>query len=146
MRKKIIHNKVVAILFFLMIFGFKLNAESILSIKDNYAKKPLKGMDTTAAYFEVINSSPKIIRLQDITCEGVKRVSFHEMEIDPVNKLMKMKSLKSIKVMPGSARKFKPMGEHLMMMGLEDGFEEKSIVFCSLYANDNKIFWSFPLK
>ena len=118
-----------------MIFGFKLNAESILSIKDNYAKKPLKGMDTTAAYFEVINSSPKIIRLQDITCEGVKRVSFHKMEIDPVNKLM-----------PGSARKFKPMGEHLMMMGLEDGFEEKSIVFCSLYANDNKIFWSFPLK
>ena len=76
-----------------MIFGFKLNAESILSIKDNYAKKPLKGMDTTAAYFEVINSSPKIIRLQDITCEGVKRVSFHKMEIDPENKLMKMKSL-----------------------------------------------------
>ena len=36
MRKKIIHNKFVAILFFLMIFGFKLYAESILSIKDNY--------------------------------------------------------------------------------------------------------------
>jgi Uncharacterized protein conserved in bacteria len=62
------------------------------------------------------------------------------------SKLMRMKSLKSIELAPNSIRKFSPMQEHIMMMGLADDFKRQNKVICTLYANDNEIIWSFPLK
>ena len=146
MWNKIKHNRLHAILFFLIIFGFNLYEGNNLDIIDNYVKKPLKGTNSTAAYFKVVNKSQNKVILSEISCEGVSKTSFHKMEIDSETKLMKMTSLKSIQLMPNSVRKFAPMKEHVMMMGLKKGFEEEGIVICSLYANGNEILWSFPLK
>ena len=141
-----IHNKVHTILFFLFFLGFKLYGETSIKIIDNYVKKPLKGIDSTAAYFEVVNTSKNKITLRDIKCEGVTMTSFHKMEMNSESKLMRMKSLKSIELAPNSIRKFSPIQEHIMMMGLADDFKRQNKVICTLYANDNEIIWSFPLK
>ena len=146
MWKKIKHNRLHVILFFLILFGFNLYEGSNLDIIDNYVKKPLKGSNSTAAYFKVVNKSQNKVLLREIRCKGVSKTSFHKMEIDSETELMKMISLKSIELMPNSIRKFSPMKEHIMMMGLEKGFDEKSTVIYSLYANGNEITWSFPLK
>ena len=60
MWKKIKHNRLHVILFFLILFGFNLYEGSNLDIIDNYVKKPLKGSNSTGLHKITSNLKQKI--------------------------------------------------------------------------------------
>jgi len=120
--------------------------KSILEIKNNYVKKPLIGINATSAYFEVKNLSDRKVVIEEINCNEAKRTSFHKILLDESTGTMKMEMMKFIELEPNEEKAFVPMSDHLMIMGLSPDFGSNNKIECSVLVNQNKTYWSFPLK
>lgn len=76
----------------------------------------------TAAYFSMKNHGTKEVRLLQASSPDAKKIEIHRtVEADGS---VHMESIDSIKIKPGETIQLKPMGLHLMIMGLKKPLSE----------------------
>ena len=86
-----------------------------IEVLDAYLKKPLDGVNTTAAYMKIKNTSDKKIKIKGITCNNVL-AEFHET-VNKDSGMMSMNKLNLLTVEPKSEITLVPGKKHIMLMG-----------------------------
>ncbi|GGY39040.1 copper chaperone PCu(A)C [Parvularcula lutaonensis] len=85
-----------------------------------FIRLPADGAMMTAAYLTVTRDSDD--RLINAEIEGVERIELHtNTETDGV---MRMRRVEGFEVKAGEPLVLAPRGDHLMLIGLDEGFEE----------------------
>ena len=89
------------------------------------------GSDITAGYMKIENKTPFDDKLLNVKCGLSQNVQIHETYIDEKD-IAGMRMIKSIDIASGEIFELKPSGYHLMIMGVEKGFNEKEKIMCEL--------------
>ncbi len=89
------------------------------------------GSDITAGYMKIENKTPFDDKLLNVKCGLSQNVQIHETYIDEED-IAGMRMIKSIDIPSGEIFELKPSGYHLMIMGIEKGFNEKEKIKCEL--------------
>jgi copper(I)-binding protein len=74
------------------------------------------GAVTSAAYFDITNSSAETQRLIGASTTVAERVEIHTMSMD--GGVMRMRSIGAIDIAPGATVELRPGGLHLMLIAL----------------------------
>jgi len=94
-----------------------------LTIEHPWTRATPAGAKTAGGYVRITNNGDEADRLIGGAADGAKRVEVHEMKVE--NNIMKMRKLESgLEIEAGETVELKPGSYHLMMMGLEEPYQE----------------------
>ena len=117
-----------ALLSVLIILGFNSHAQSKdLEIRHARINATIPGMQTTAAYFDLINHTDNSIVLESASSNISNRVELHEHQMR--EGLMHMQKVEmGIGIKAGEIVSFEPGGHHIMLMNLEKSVREGEVI------------------
>jgi hypothetical protein len=94
-----------------------------LSIGHPWIRATPKGAQNAGGYMKITNNGSEADRLVGGTVAGAKIFEVHSMSVE--NNVMKMRRLEDgLEIKPGETVELKPGSYHVMMMGLDGGYEE----------------------
>ncbi len=94
-----------------------------LSIAHPWIRATPKGASNAGGYMKITNNGSEADRLVGGSVAGAKIFEVHFMAVE--NNIMKMRKLENgLEIKPGETVELKPGSFHVMMMGLEGGYEE----------------------
>lgn len=94
-----------------------------LSIADPWIRATPKGARNAGGYVKITNNGSEADRLVGGSVAGAKIVEVHYMAVE--NNIMKMRRLDDgLEIRPGETVALKPGSFHIMIMGLDGGYEE----------------------
>jgi hypothetical protein len=94
-----------------------------LSIGHPWIRATPKGAQNAGGYMKITNNGSQADRLVDGSVAGAKIFEVHFMAVE--NNVMKMRRLDDgLEIKPGETVELKPGSFHVMMMGLDGGYEE----------------------
>jgi hypothetical protein len=94
-----------------------------LSIGHPWIRATPKGAQNAGGYMKITNNGNEADRLVSGTVAGAKIFEVHFMSVE--NNVMKMRRLDDgLEIKPGETVELKPGSYHVMMMGLDGGYEE----------------------
>lgn len=133
--------------FFCLLFSFSLIAKDSSNFKielsDYYVRNVPITFKVTAAYFKLINSSPKIINVTKTESNCAKTVELHDVIED--KGVTKMVHMPDVQIKPGETLHFKPHGKHIMLIGLTDDYHNE--IPCKFnFFNRDKLEFSFTAR
>jgi copper(I)-binding protein len=95
-----------------------------LYIVDGWVNKPVAGVSNAAAYMTVRNTENNLQRIVSVRCEGAARCHLHQVIHE--KGIIRMKGVSAVDLPPKGDTVLKPGGMHIMLMGLQEGFADKS--------------------
>ena len=121
-----------------IILGVNLQAQSAhLEIRHARINATTPGMQTTAAYFDLVNHTNDSVVLESASSDISDRVELHEHKMH--DGLMQMQRVNGgISIKAGETVHFKPGGYHIMLMNLEGPVEERETITIVLHFADGK--------
>lgn len=97
------------------------------------------GSNVTAGYMKIKNNTKAEDIFLNASCDFSEKTQIHETYVDE-NEIAGMRMVENIVVPAGESFKLVPGGYHLMLMGIEEKFNEKEKVLCTLnFKNNGKI-------
>ncbi|RYZ82786.1 MAG: copper chaperone PCu(A)C [Proteobacteria bacterium] len=109
-------------------------AESTITVETPWVRQVEAGMKNSAAYFTLKNSSDQSIDLLKVASQAAATVEIHNhVHLDGA---MKMERVEKVTIAPKSSVEFKPMGYHVMLIGLSDSFKKDKKVALKLSFSD----------
>ena len=108
-----------------------------LEIRHARVNTTIPGMQTTAAYFELVNNTNEAVILESASSDIANRVELHEHKMH--EGLMRMRQVQEgISIGAGETIRFEPGGYHIMLMNLEESVKEGATITITLHFADGK--------
>jgi hypothetical protein len=85
-----------------------------LAASDVAIRKPVPGMQMTAAYLTLSNNTTQPIAITRVTSPQFEIVEMHESALE--DGMARMYKLGDLMILPGQSTRFAPGGKHLMLM------------------------------
>jgi copper(I)-binding protein len=96
--------------------------KSALSVTDAYAFATTEVQKNGAVFLTAQNNSGEKITITGASAENAETLELHTMSMD--NNVMEMRKVESFEVEAGQSTTLKPMGDHIMLMGLKAPLKE----------------------
>jgi copper(I)-binding protein len=121
----------------------KQTSNTSLSISQAYAKFPIEGQLSTAAYMTISNFSTQNLQIISVRCSGVESSIFHNTVLNSDNQMITMMMEKVLNIGSGQEIYLTEGGRHLMLMGLNLDSFKKGYILCNFFINQEEF---FPFK
>jgi copper(I)-binding protein len=108
--------------------------EAPLVATDVVIKAPMPGMQMSAGYLTLSNSSDAAITITKVSSPQFGAIEMHETRIE--DNVSRMVALAEVKIAAGSAVSFEPGGKHLMLMR---PIEDLDVVTLDFHAGEDVI-------
>ena len=137
--------KILLISFITLVFlsCTKQASNTSLSISQAYAKFPIEGQLSTAAYMTISNFSTQNLQIISVRCSGVESSIFHNTVLNSDNQMITMMMEKVLNIGSGQEIYLTEGGRHLMLMGLNLDSFKKGYILCNFFINQEEF---FPFK
>ena len=99
-----------------------------------WLKRPMPGLNMTAAYLTLENTTKKPLILEKVTGPDAEVYEIHTHL--KVNGVMKMRKLDYLTIKPGKIHQLKPMGDHIMLLNMPRGAFTKKTSQITLHFKD----------
>jgi len=100
-------------------------------VEPMFVRANLAGMDMTAGYLTITNTTNKVIHLTKVTSPLAEKVEIHDSRLE--NGIVKMRQVDSLEIPVGDMARFEPKGKHLMLTGLKHELKSGDTVALELH-------------
>ena len=111
-----------------------------LDFFEQWVRKPVSGMEITAAYFSVANTTLHPLEITSLRSPTLKSVTLHKTIYD--DGLSKMRPVVNLTIPPNSTVRAAPGGLHLMLEG--DFSAHNKEIDIEFICNPDSVFITFP--
>jgi copper(I)-binding protein len=108
-----------------------------LKLENPRVRLPLGGMDKTAAYVNIHNSTDKVVTIVGGENNLSKRTELHTHE-KSADGMMQMRKVDSFEIPAGGDLILEPMGKHIMLFEVKPDLKEGDIAKITLKTADGK--------
>jgi periplasmic copper chaperone A len=119
-----------------------------MGVTPGYVRAVPASAQNTAAYFTIENTSETALSLTGAQSDVADSVEFHQLlRNGGKGKLITMEPVASVDVPPHGKVEFKPMGLHVMFVGLKKRFfSEKQVKLTLLFSDGEKRTIELPVR
>lgn len=114
--------------------AFAKNKAAAVTVTQGWVRAVPSTSPNSAAYFKITNDSGKTLRLVGGHSAVARAVEVHEHMMKGM--MAQMKKLDGLEIAPHQSQTLKPMGYHLMLIGLKKSFFAKKTVSIALVFSD----------
>ena len=107
-------RRIIVVLFAMVAVAACSSGEPPLTTADAWARAPLPGRSTTAAYMTLSNNSGETLVIDRISSPQFGRVEVHDTEVS--DGMLRMRKIDALRIAPGGSLALAPGGMHLMLM------------------------------